>query len=170
MTKKWMLFVAVMSGSLLVASSGEKKQAADKVEIRHSMLGYRDTLVFYSYPDAPAILVLQIGNEDESFPMKGTVHLFEKATPEEGLKKWINNQHSDALHIDAAKPVFTKKLSDDFYKVGAKKQMETRENPGPNGGVFVDYQISFSIQEQVIHERFALPAFTDTARVYVKSK
>ena len=168
---KMMLMALVMTGAaILTVSAGDRGRKPEKLEIRHSMLGYRNTLVFYSFKEPRAILVLGIGNKDETFPVTGKVHLFDKTTTEEALKKWINNQHSDALFVDVPKPVATRKLPTGFCKVTSRKQTGTSENPGPGKAMFKDFEVALSIKAQDIGENFKLPAFTDTARVHVESK
>ncbi|MFT5130936.1 MAG: hypothetical protein ACI8W8_004569 [Rhodothermales bacterium] len=157
----------VLVAGFALAAAAEKPE---RLEIRHSMLGYRSTLVFYSFKTQPVILVLNIGNQDESFPVTGKVHLFDKATSEAGLKKWINNKHSDALFVDAAQPSSTKTLADGFCTVTAKKQTGTSTNPGPHKAAFKDFELSLSIKAQDLGDGYTLPAFTDTARVHVQSK
>lgn len=47
----------------------EVKKSTQKQEVRESQIGYRDTLLFYTFPDQKSVLKLQIGNKDKSFPM-----------------------------------------------------------------------------------------------------
>ena len=150
-----------------LASAGEKPQ---KQEVRHSMLGYRSTLVFYTFTDQRAVLVLTIGNKDESFPISGKVQLFDKGTSEDGIKKWINNQHSDALFIDAAQPRSAHPLPKGFCTITARKQTGSSKNPGPGGGSYKDFELSLSISAQELGQGTRIPAFTDTARVHVGGK
>ena len=143
---------------------------AEKLEIRHSMLGFRNTLIFYTFKNQRAILRLSIDNKDESFPVTGKILLFDKATTEEGLKKWINNQHSDALFPDVPKPIFTGDLPKGTCKVTSHKQTATSKNPGPRKGNFKNFEVELSVKAHGIDEKFKLSAFTDTARVHVESK
>jgi hypothetical protein len=142
----------------------------EKFEVSNSMLGYRDTLVFYLFKKQRAILAMSINNKDETFPVTGQVHLFDKGTTEESLKKWINNQHSDGLFVDVPKPLLTKKLPKGFCKVKSSKLTGTSKNPGPRQGTYKDFKVTFSISEQAIGKGFKLPTFTDTAGVHVESK
>ena len=143
---------------------------AEKLEIRHSMVGFRNTLVFYTFKDQRAILQLSIANKDEAFPVTGKIHLFDKATTEEGLKKWINNQHSDGLFPDIPKPIFTGELQKGSCKVTSHKQTGASKNPGPRKGNFKDFEVDLSMKAYGIDGKFKLFAFTDTARVHVESK
>lgn len=151
----------------LAASAGDKPE---KVEVRHSMLGYRSTLAFYTFAAQRAILVLTIDNKDETFPVSGKIQLFDKATPEGGLKKWINNQHSDAHFIDAARPSSTHTLPPGIVTITARKQTGSSKNPGPQRGSYKDFELTLSIGTHELESGFKLPAFTDTAGVHVKNK
>jgi len=142
---------------------------AHKQEVRHSMIGFRNTLLFYTFKDQQAILTLSIGNTDETFPVKGKLHLFDPATTEEDLKKWINNQHSDALFPDVPTPVFTGKLPEGSCRVTSHKQTGMSKSPtGP--ATFTNYEVKLSVKEHAIDKKVKLSTFTDTAKVHVKSK
>ena len=145
---------------------GEK---AEKLEIRHSQIGFRNTLLFYTFKDQQAILVLSIDNGDETFPIKGRIHLFEESTTGEDLKKWINNQHSDGLFPDVPEPVFTAELPKGSCTATSHKKTGTSENP-TSAAVFKDYEVKFSVKEHAVNGRFKLSAFTSTAWVHVEKK
>ena len=144
---------------------GEK---AEKLEIRHSMLGFRNTLIFYSFNEQRAILVLSINNQDETFPITAKVQLFDKSTTKEELNKWINNQHSDGLFPDIPEPVFTGELPKGCCRVTSYKQTGTSKNPGPQTGLFKDFEVDLSVAAHNIEETFKLSAFTDTAQVHIE--
>jgi len=142
---------------------------AQKQEVRHSMIGFRNTLLFYAFNDQQAILTLSIGNTDETFPVEGRIHLFDDATTEEGLKKWINNQHSDGLFPDVPTPVFAGELPEGSCRVTSHKQTGTSKNP-TSPTMFKNYEVTLSVKEHVINKKVKLSAFTDTALVHVKSE
>jgi hypothetical protein len=163
------LFLVALAGPLQAERTLDRK-VAEKLEVRHSMLGYRNTVVFYTFKDQQAILEVSVGNKDETFPVVGKIHLFDKAVSEEGLKKWINNQHSDALFPDIPNPIFTSEIPKGGCKVIAHKETGKSGNPGPRKEDFKDYEVSLSIGEHHQDKRFKLSAFTDTARVHVEQK
>lgn len=146
------------------------RKKAEKLEVRHSMLGFRNTLVFYVFKDQQAILVLSIDNKDETFPVTGKIYLFDKSTSDKGLKKWINNQHSDGLFPDVPKPTFTGELPKELCKVTSHKQTGTSNDPGPRKVAFKDFEVELSIKAHDSDKKFKLSAFTDTARVHVGEK
>ena len=133
------------------------------------MIGFRNTLLFYTFKDQQAILTLSIGNTDETFPVKGKLHLFDPATTEEGLKKWVNNQHSDGLFPDVPTPVFTGELPGGSCSVTSHQQTGMSKRPtGP--APFTNYEVKLSVKEHTIDKKVKLSAFTDTAKVHVKNK
>jgi hypothetical protein len=143
---------------------GEK---AEKIEIRHSMIGFRNTLLFYTFKDQQAVLVLSIGNKDDTFPVTGKIHLFDEAATGESLKKWINNQHSDGLFADAPTPVFTEDLPKGVCKVTSQKQ--TGMSKSPTGPImFKNYEVKFSVKPHTIGKKCKLSEFTGTAQVHVE--
>ena len=163
--------VFAMSCGTAFANRQLDKKDAEKLEVRHSMIGFRNTLLFYTYGEQRAVLRILIDNKDETFPVTGTVHLFEKSATVEELKKWLNNQHSDGLFPEIPEPIFTKELPKGTCDVISFKQTGTSKNPGPQGEVvFKDYEVELVVKEFKVDEQFTLSAFTDTARVHVKSK
>jgi hypothetical protein len=135
------------------------------------MMGFRNTLLFYTFKDQQAILTLSIDNTDETFPVKGKIYLFDDATTEEGLKKWINNQHSDGLFPEIPTPIFTKELPEGTCKVTSHKQTGTSENPSPiSPATFNNYEVELSVKEHAIDGKVKISAFTDKAQVHVKSE
>ena len=171
-TQKYLVTLTILGALIMPAATAEESPAAkpEKIEIRHSMLGYRSTLVFYTFAEQRAVLVLGIDNKDETFPLTATVHLFDQAETAQSLAKWVNNQSSDALFADAPKPVVSEKLPPEFGRVKSHKLLGTGPNPGPEKSMFKDFEVEFSIAGREVGGRFKIPAFTDTARVHVPSK
>ena len=143
------------------------KKDAQKQEVRHSMIGFRDTLLFYTFAKQKAVLRLQVQNKDATFPVSGSVFLFAPDTAEEGLKKWVNNQHSDARFIDAAKPAEEIKLPAGICAVIEKKLIDGAKKDR-QGNPFYDYQIKLSVKDHEAKGKFRIKAFQDDAKVYLK--
>jgi len=164
------LMLTLVSGPLYAERMLEGKKA-EKLEVRHSMLGFRNTLLFYKFKNQRAILVLSIGNNDETFPVTGKIHLFDDTTTEEDLEKWINNQHSDGLFAEVPEPVFTGELPKGSCKVTSHTQTDTSKSRSPTGSAtFKNYEVKLAIKEHAVQQKFKLSAFTDTAQVHVKDK
>ena len=147
-----------------------KGEAAEKREVRHSMIGLRNTLIFYTFKDQQAVMVLLIDNKDETFPVTGKVHLFDESTTEEGLKKWINNQHSDGLFPDVPNPSSTTELPKDVLKVISHKKTGTSDNPGPRPGVFNHFEVELEIGDHEVEGKFKLSTFKEKSTVSVPAK
>lgn len=141
-----------------------------KNEIAYSMLGYRNTLVFYTFEKQKVILKILIDNKDQSFPISCYLYQFAPTTTEQNLKNWINNQHSDALFPEVPQPVSTKKLPKGFCKVTASEKIQTHDNPGPAAGKFTEFKVQYSVKARNVGKSIEIPAFTDTAKVFVPNK
>ena len=70
MNVRTFLFLLLSSAVCLPALAGpaaaERKLSvkdAEKIQIRHSMIGARDTLLFYTFADQKAVLLLKIDNQ-----------------------------------------------------------------------------------------------------------
>lgn len=148
-----------ISGRTLAKNKAERKQ------VTSSMIGARDTLLFYTFGEQKAVLRLRIGNRTIPFPVKGTVYLFEPATTVEGLAKWLNNQHSDGLFPEVPEPTLTTDLPDGTCKVTGRKLVDG-EVKRPNG-IFRKYEVKVEVKPHAVKGRFALEAFEDRADVLV---
>ncbi len=166
----FVLALAIVSSTLYADLILDGKNAK-KQEVRHSMMGFRNTLLFYAFKDQPAILVLSIDNKDETFPITGKVYLFDEKTTAEDLQKWINNQHSDGLFPDVPVPTSTVELPKETCKVTSHKETGTSENPGRGkSATFRDFKVQVSIGKYAVDKKFNLSEFTDTATVHVRGK
>ncbi|MGA0845604.1 MAG: hypothetical protein ACO3RV_03620 [Luteolibacter sp.] len=161
------LILALASAPLHAAERELDVKKAEKIEIRHSMIGFRNTLIFYTFKERNAVLELSIDNRDESFPVTARVHLFGLDVDAEGIAKWINNQHSCGLFPDVPTPVLTTELPQATCKVETHRQTGISKNPGPREGMFKDYELELVMAEFELAGQFKLAAFTDAARVHV---
>ena len=136
MKKCWTMILVICT--ILSAQAEDTKQSMrtldidngnpTKFEVWQSMMGYRNTAVFYTFKDKKAVLQLVVGNKDTKFPVKATIVLFPEATTADGLKKWLNNQHSDALYPDAAQPEKVINLPDNLAESKKFKALKTTEH------------------------------------------
>jgi hypothetical protein len=145
----------------------EVKKSTQKQEVRESQIGYRDTLLFYTFPDQKSVLKLQIGNKDKSFPMAGEIYVFADSVKADDLKKWINNQHSDGIYPDVPEPVSTHKIPETACKVTSHKLIDRTKQ---DFGEFDNYSVAFDVKDYADKKGVALKGFSDTAKVYVKTK
>lgn len=139
---------------------------AEKKEVAHSMIGIRNTLLFYIWKDQQTALRLSINNDSTKFPVQATVYLFDPDTTGETIDRWLNNQHSDGLFMDAAKPEKTVELPASSAKVTVHKLLDP--NKKERNGVFSAYEVTVEVTDPAADDGFLLKDFKDTAKVFVK--
>jgi hypothetical protein len=144
----------------------EVKRETPKLEVRESQLGFRDTLLFYTFAPQQTVLKLQIGNQNKSFPVTGTLYFFAADVTPEGIAKWLNNQHSDALFADAATPVSSHKLPAKVCKVLFHKFIDHSQQPF---GEFDNYAVTFQVDDYAELKGVTLKKFAGTATVHIKT-
>jgi hypothetical protein len=160
------LSILFLTGSI---SGKEKQLEADttkELQIRHSMLGFRDTLLFYTFPDQQAVLRIDISSKDITLPVTGIVYLFPNTTTDEGIKKWINNQHSDGLFPDIPSPDLIHKLPEGICKAVANKIIGEKKNP-PNNQIFTDQEVMIAIKGHELQGQFKLAPFKDRSGIFI---
>ena len=135
------------------------------MRIRSSMIGYRDTLIFYSLPDQRAVVKINIDNKGTMFPITATVFLFDANADQDGIDKWINNQHSDALFADALEPTSRYTLPKNKAKILSFSAAETVSD---SLGQHINYTVQFKIRSTSQKGSFQLKPFKDDASVFVK--
>jgi hypothetical protein len=145
----------------------EVTKSTKKLEVRESQIGYRDTLLFYTFTDQKAVLKLQIDNKDKSFPMAGTICIFADNVKEDDLNKWLNNQHSDGLFPDVPEPISTHKIPEKFCKVTSNKMIDRSKQ---EFGEYANYSVAFEVKDYADKNSVTLKGFSDTAKVHVKTK
>ena len=147
-----------------------KAQSTTKNQITSSQIGYRDTLLFYTFADQKAVLVVNIGNQNDTFPMTARLQVFAKDTDAEGLAKWINNQHSCGLFPEVPEPTATHPIAATAFSIVSKKMAEVinAENV-PIPGTFKRYDVEFKIENVPAFGEIKIKDFTDTATVYVQA-
>ncbi len=166
------MLVMVISAAVVFAAPETAERTlkidnAKKLEVRHSMIGYRDTLLFYTFGSQKAVLRLHIENKTEPFKVTGIVYLFAPETSEEDLEKWLNNQHSDGLFPDIPEPVQTVKLPEKTCSVIASEDLGEKKQEH-SGERFRDYKVKLSVKAHEAKGIFKLQKFEDVTGVYVK--
>lgn len=147
-----------------------KAQTTVKTQVTQSMIGYRDTVLFYTFAADKAVLVIHINNKSEKFSMTGKLHVFAKDATAEGLEKWINNQHSDGLFPEVPEPIATHLVPATSYSVVSKKIAEViNEENAPVSGKFNRYEVEFKIENVPALGEIKIKDFTDTANVFVQA-
>jgi hypothetical protein len=144
-------------------------KAVKKIEVRHSMMGPRDTLIFYQFEKQQAVLVVNLkhqANQPNQFSVTAKVHVFADGVTGKALAKWINNQHSDGLHPDVPRPAATYPIPKKSCAVIASKLIERVK---AHNGEYDDYSVQFKIGEVTEKDVFVLKAVAETSKAFVKS-
>ncbi|MCR9116243.1 MAG: hypothetical protein NXI22_04740 [bacterium] len=142
-----------------------KEKGVHKLAVSYSQIGPRNTLVFYTFPKQQAVLRVMIDNKSKDFPISAKVHLFADDVTEDGLKKWLNNQHSDGIYPEVPEPVATHNLP---TKASAIKSSKLVKESNPSFGAFADYLVEFRIASSMQIEGVEVKEFVDTAEVHLK--
>lgn len=165
--------LAVLLGTSLMHAAetviDAKAQTTRKAEVTSSMIGYRDTLLFYTFADQKAVLVVNIDNSSDKFPIVGRLHVFAPTVKAEDLANWINNQHSCGIFPDVPNPTATHQIPVASSSVVSKKMMGAVDAQGPEANQkFNCYQVEFKIEKVPAFGDIQIKDFTDAASVYVK--
>jgi hypothetical protein len=144
----------------------EVKTTTARLEVRHSQIGYRSTLLFYTFAEQQTVLRLQFGNQDKTFPVTGVVYVFDKTVTAEGIKKWLNNQHSDGLFPDVPQPNATIKIPAKVCTVTSNKLLD---NTKQRFGEFANYAVTFEVKDYTDKTTIKLKGFKGETKVHVKT-
>jgi len=140
-------------------------KSVEKFATSDSMIGKRNTLLFYTFKEQKAILRLTIDNKDTKFPITAVVYQFADDVSEESLAKWINNQHSDGIYPDVPEPVANFPLPKDACSVVSSKLIDRTKH---HNGEHDNHEVKFRIEDFAKEGVFKLKAFTAEAKVHVK--
>ena len=151
-----------LSGQILDA----RGKQVQKLEVSSSLGGFRNTLIFYTFNDQKAVLKIVIDNKSKKFPLAATLYTFADDVTEEGLKKWLNNQHSDGLFVDVPNPTATHKIPAGSCKTLSHKFIDQAKSPF---GTFDNYSVAFKISRVAKTGTFRVKDFTDKATVHLKT-
>ena len=143
--------------------SGKQVQ---KLEVSQSLGGFRNTLIFYTFQEQKAVLKVVIDNKSTKFPLAVTLYTFADDVNEEGLKKWLNNQHSDGLFVDVPDPTATHKIPAGSCKTLSHKLIDQAKSPF---GTFDNYSVVFKVSRVAKTGKFRVKDFTDKATVHLKT-
>ena len=144
-------------------------EGARMVEVLNNLTGFGDTRVFLILADQDAVVRLRIDHTSPDFATTGSVILFAPETTEEAINKWVNNQHSDALHRDVPKPVFTGKLPDDSFTITKARKVGERTGP-VNNATYHDYRMNLAVAGHEEAGKYTLEAFDIEAKVYLQTQ
>lgn len=142
-----------------------KAKSVKKIESNSSFGGYTKTSVFYLFGKDHAILRVVIDNSNDAFSTNGMVYKFGDEVTMEGLKKWINNQTSDALFADAPEPKSKTPLGEGVCKVKKRKLLSETSD---RNGKYKKYEVEFQVTKMGLVSGFGIKSFGEKATVYLK--
>jgi len=137
-----------------------------KLEVRHSQIGYRSTLLFYTFAEQKTVLKLLIGNRDKTFPVTAEIYVFDAEVTPRGISKWLNNQHSDGIYPEVPEPAKVVKLPKKNAAVKTHKLINQSELPF---GAYDNYAVTFEVAGYK-GDGIELSGFKGETKVHVKAK
>lgn len=171
------LSVALLATLAVVAhgaeGSGKAKvldpagKAVKKLVVTQSQIGYRNTLVFYTFPQQQAVLRVSIDNQNTNFPFAATLYTFADDVTDDGLAKWLNNQHSDGLYPDIPEPTATSEVPAKSLKLLSHKRMGQEK---AFNGTYDKYTVEFQMSKAPELKGTIIKDFSETVPVFVKTK
>ncbi len=164
-------FFTLLVSGVLHADIARELDVADesvtKKEVRYSMVGPRDTLIFYTFPEQKVILLVKVGNKTKKFPVSATVHVFPKDTTAEGMGRWLNNQHSDGIFPEVPTPTPYAVAAESCETLGHKVVSEVKGGQVKQD-TYENCVVEFKIADVEEKGVFSLAGFTATTQVLVK--
>jgi hypothetical protein len=114
---------------------------ATEVNRYFSPLAHGPTQKFYVLPESRIVVI--VATVDGKAEASATIHLFPADVAAEGIAKWINNQHSDALHPDVPLPIRSVAVPPTHFHatVGRPLDHETGQQGDEYDRVRVDFTI-----------------------------
>jgi hypothetical protein len=137
-----------------------------KTEVGHSMMGPTATGIYYVFTDKKAVLLVTINNKNKDFPVSAKIFNFADDTTQQGMDRWVNNQHSDAIFPDVPKPLKTHKIPADVCKVISKKLVNTSES---RGAKYENFSVEFQLKDVPVIGSIKLNDLSDVATVRVNN-
>lgn len=148
------------SGLLLVTLGVATARAADPAAARvveitpdtaglevnryYSLHAHGPTKKFYAFPDLRVVVVVHVNPASaDQIETTAVVHCFDAATDPAGIEKWINNQHSDALHPEVPEP--RRSIAVDPARLHAKVEGPLEHEVGGGGDEYDRYRVDFTI-------------------------
>lgn len=114
---------------------------ATEVNRYFSLLAHGPTKKFYVLPEAKVVVV--VATVDGKADASATIHVFPADVSAEGIAKWINNQHSDALHPDVPMPLRSVLVPADRFHAKAGPPLDHEK--GEQGDEYDRVRVEFTI-------------------------
>lgn len=169
-----LILVLACSACVVVAADADKDAVAvnvkgdgvRRIEANQSQIGFTSTRIFYIAANQSAIVVIQIDNTSEKFPVTGKAYQFAKGVSADDLGKWVNNQHSDGLFPEVPEPQAVHQLPADSIKTTSSKKLG-QEKGGFRGETYDKYTVEFQASAVELAKKLKIETFKDTGTVYI---
>jgi len=129
---------------------------------------FSNTLEFYHFHEQNVVLLIEFDNQKADFDPTASLALFDSGTTSDAIAKWINNQHSDGLYVDAAEPVKTYALSPDTVSITSTAFLGCLS--GDFGDEYEKYMIEFTVSNLSDSGFYFLNGFADQSVVHLQIK
>lgn len=124
-----------------VVAFGEKAEARE-VNRSFSPYAHGPTKKFFILPAAQVVVV--VATIDGTSDASATIHAFPEGTTAEGIDRWVNNQHSDALYPDAAQPERMIRVPEAKFR--SKPRAVVGHEVGEKGDEYDRVPVAFTIE------------------------
>ena len=129
---------------------------------------FRSTLKIYHFDNQNAVLMIEFDNKTSDFTRTATIVLFDANASDDAVSKWINNQHSDGLFFDYAKPLATYLLEPEAVSITSTSFDE--KLTGEAGDEYEKHQIEFAVANLSEPDKYYLNGFADQSVVYLQTR
>lgn len=129
---------------------------------------FRSTLQFYHFEEKNAVLLIEFDNQTRDFERTAGIVLFDANASKDGVSKWINNQHSDGLYFDYAKPMATFPLGPDAISITSSAFVE--KLTGDSDDEYEQTRIEFTVSNLSEPDSYFLNGFADQTVVYLQTR
>jgi hypothetical protein len=136
------------------------------VAMDHRMYLYTETKQFFIFGNEKVVLTIYFDNTAHPFPIDASFHIFNKNEKIEKIDGWVNNQHSDAIAIDAAEPIREEPLPVELITITS--EIIAGQSEGTFGDLYDHYKVAYTVSEYTVDDLLSLSGFNHDASVYFK--
>lgn len=126
------------------------------------------TRKFYVFPEQRVVVVVYVKPAGaDAIETTVVAHVFDAREDADGIEKWVNNQHSDALFPDAARP--RRSVTVDRGHLHTKVAGPLEHEVGGGGDEYDRYRVDFTIDEFTDGDLTVKPS-QGSAAAFVRTK
>jgi len=150
---------------LVVSQRTSTKTTAHSVPLYYPLSQH---LVVLPFRGKNAVLVIEFDNQTPDFDSTSKLVLFKSSASYESIRRWINNQHSDGVYDEYARPKVTYELKPDAVSINSSAFIETLS--GVLGDVYKKTSIDFTGANASKPGSYFLNGFADQSVVYYQTQ